>query len=437
MKPARITVVTGSNTGIGRVTAETLAAQGHTVILACRNEAKTAPVVESIRAAGHQAEFLALDLADLDSVAAAAKALLARGAPIRALVNNAGVAGHPGLTRQGFELTFGTNHVGTFLFTTLLLSLLRDHEARVVTVASKAHRQATSIDWAANRQRTATLTGLREYERSKLGNVLFAKELAKREPSLRSVSLHPGVVASDIWRRIPWPIRAIYKRFMITNEEGAQTTLHCVNAPVLENGGYYGRMSGRATERARARPATRRGSLGPHRRGRASLDVVTARYFPVEPKPFAMRAGLFKFPSDFGNGADDARVFQVDAGLERALDAKRIPREAPRYVTRIETPVEARAVQAVLAWATERLRLEAPERLQSAGNDRGAVDAWDALGRAVQEDLVIMHEGAGAGRAVSLHVSFPSGWRPESLAGATFTRDPRARADVPGSWLAR
>lgn len=237
-----LTIVTGANTGIGKVTAITLAQRGHHVVLACRSEEKTRPILDEILATGHTAEFLALDLADLDQVAKAAGTLLARGEPIDVLVNNAGLAGSQGTTAQGFELTFGVNHVGTYLFTRLLLPLLRGHatKARVVTVASKAHANATSIDWDAVRQRTKTLTGLTEYERSKLCNVLFAKSLAAREPTICSVSLHPGVVATDIWRRIPWPIRPIYKRFMITEEQGAATSIYCATSPdVLAHDGAY------------------------------------------------------------------------------------------------------------------------------------------------------------------------------------------------------
>lgn len=235
-----LSIVTGSNTGIGKVTASELARRGHRVVLACRSEAKTLPVLEEIRAAGGEAEYLALDLADLDHVAAAAKQLLARNEPIELLVNNAGVAGSRGITAQGFELTFGVNHLGTYLFTRLLVPKLRESEARVVTVASKAHYQAKGIDWDAVKKITQALTGLPEYEQSKLCNVLFAKELSKREPRIVSVSLHPGVVASDIWRKIPWPVRAIYKMFMISNEEGAKTSLHCATAAdVVQHPGAY------------------------------------------------------------------------------------------------------------------------------------------------------------------------------------------------------
>ena len=148
-----------------------------------------------------------------------------------------------------------------------------------------------------------------------------------------------------------------------------------------------------------------------------------ARYFPVEAKPFSMRAGLIKFPTDFGNGDADRRLFQVDTDLERALAAKRTPRRTPRYFPCAQSDSEREAVAVVQRYVEARLAEEAPERLAAADRDPDAVDRWDALGRALQEDLVVMHEGeAGAGKAILLHVSFPSGWHPEHLPGADFLR---------------
>src|ERR1022692_328896 len=126
-------LVTGANTGIGRVTAIELAKQGARVVLACRSEEKTQPVIAEIGA--DNVDFLHLDLADLASVRASADAFLARGEPLALLINNAGLAGAHGQTRDGFELGFGTNHVGHYLFTRLLLPALeRAEEARVATV---------------------------------------------------------------------------------------------------------------------------------------------------------------------------------------------------------------------------------------------------------------------------------------------------------------
>lgn len=243
-------LVTGANTGIGRSTALELARRGGQVILACRSEEKAAPVLEEIAAApgdtdpATRAEFLALDLADLASVDAAATALLDGDPRIDVLVANAGVAGQRGQTAQGFELAFGINHLGHFLLVTRLLDQLRAHApARIVVVASDSHLQAKGIPFDDLRRPTRSITGLPEYAVSKLANVLFAQELARRVPAteVASFSLHPGVIASDVWRRVPWPVRPVMKRFMKSTEEGAATSLHCATAPPgeLTSGAYY------------------------------------------------------------------------------------------------------------------------------------------------------------------------------------------------------
>ncbi|MFS8065094.1 MAG: SDR family oxidoreductase [Byssovorax sp.] len=237
-------VITGANTGIGRATALALAARGAHVILACRSQEKTEPVVEELRAAGGSAESVVLDLGDLDQIRQCAAGLLAADRPVHVLLNNAGIAGTRGLTKSGFELAFGTNHVGHFLLTMLLAPRLRaSPSSRIVNVSSKAHFKAKGIDLEAVRRSTASITGLPEYEVSKLANVLFTKELARRlGPSgVRSYALHPGVVASDVWRRVPWPLRALLKLGMITNEQGALTSIHCAASPEVadHDGRYY------------------------------------------------------------------------------------------------------------------------------------------------------------------------------------------------------
>lgn len=237
-------LVTGANTGIGRVTALELARRGGVVTLACRSEERTRPVLEEIAAAGGKASFLPLDLADLASVARAAKTFLDGGAPLDVLINNAGLVGQRGLTKDGFEMTFGTNHLGPFLFTVLLLPRIRSGSApRIVNVASTAHYSTKAIDWDALRQPTRTVSAFSEYAMSKLCNVLFTKELArgKAGPGVHSYSLHPGAVASDIWRGLPWPLAPIFKLFMLSNEEGAKTSLHCATSPDVagDDGLYY------------------------------------------------------------------------------------------------------------------------------------------------------------------------------------------------------
>ncbi len=235
-------IVTGANAGIGKATAIALARAGARVWLACRSRERTQPVLEEI---GAGAGFLALDLASLASVREAAAAFLALNEPLHLLVNNAGLAGQRGQTREGFELAFGVNHLGHFLLTALLLERLKaSAPARIVNVASRSHYQARrGIDWTHVRGPTRTITGLDEYAASKLANVLFTRELARRLPGtgVTAYCLHPGVIASEIWRHIPWPVRPVMRLFMKTPEAGARTTLWCATAAELagQSGRYY------------------------------------------------------------------------------------------------------------------------------------------------------------------------------------------------------
>jgi retinol dehydrogenase-12 len=251
----RTFLITGANTGIGYATAAGLANRGGRVYLACRSQQKGRAAAAAIVAAtGNEAvTFLPLDLADLASVRTCAEQFLARGEPLHVLINNGGVAGQRGITRDGFELAFGVNHLGHFALTTALLDCLAaSAPARVVNVSSDSHYQAKGIDFEAVRHRTASVTGMREYAVSKLGNVLFTQELARRAAGrgITAYALHPGVVASDIWRRVPWPVRPLIKRRMITTEEGARTSLYCATAPELAQ------VSGRFYDDCRERRAS-------------------------------------------------------------------------------------------------------------------------------------------------------------------------------------
>ena len=255
----RTFLITGANTGIGLATATGLARRGGKVFVACRSAGKGRAAVAGIRAeTGNDAVvFLPLDLSGLASVRACADEFLARGEPLHVLINNAGVGGARGLTEDGFELTFGINHLGHFALTTALLDCLAaSAPARVVTVSSDAHYQAPGIDFAAVRRRTASRTGLREYAVSKLGNVLFSQELARLAAGrgITAYALHPGVVASDIWRRVPWPVRPLMKLRMLSTEQGAATLLYCATAPELA--GESGRFYADCRERAASAVAT-------------------------------------------------------------------------------------------------------------------------------------------------------------------------------------
>jgi NAD(P)-dependent dehydrogenase (short-subunit alcohol dehydrogenase family) len=239
-------LITGANTGIGAETARALAGRGAKLFLACRSEAKTTPVIQAIVAqtGNHDVTFLPLDLGDLASVRACATAFLDKGEPLHVLINNAGVAGHRGTTKSGFEVMFGTNHVGHFLLTALLLERVRaSAPARIVIVSSIGHYNAKGIDFETVRRPTRTITGMREYCVSKLANVLHAQELARRlhDDRVTTYALHPGSVATDIWRRVPWPVRPLLTRNMLPPAEGARTSIYCATAPELaeETGLYY------------------------------------------------------------------------------------------------------------------------------------------------------------------------------------------------------
>src|SRR5438270_9505667 len=218
-----------------------LGRRGGRVFAACRSEARARPVLDEL---GEQGVFLALDLGDLASVRACAQSFLERDEPLHVLVNNAGVAGQRGSTSDGFELTFGVNHLGHFLLTRLLLDRIKDSgPARIVNVSSVGHYQAKGIDWEALRKPTRSFTGLPEYAVSKLCNVLFTQELARRleGAGVTTYAVHPGAIASQIWKRVPWPIRPVMMAFMKSSEEWATTSVWCPRAPELagQSGRYY------------------------------------------------------------------------------------------------------------------------------------------------------------------------------------------------------
>jgi len=243
-----VALITGANAGIGQVTAIELAKKGIRVVLATRSEQSTQPLLERIRQltqSQDSAFWLPLDLADLASVRACAESFLALDLPLKYLINNAGVAGARGLTAQGFEWAFGVNHLGHFLLTRLLLERLKQTPgARVVTVASRAHLLALSgMKWEALQRPTKSLTAAKEYGVSKLANILFSAELGRQliGTGVSAYSVHPGVVATSLWRHVPKFLLPVLKmRPMLTAEQGARTTLYCVlEAPQTETGLYY------------------------------------------------------------------------------------------------------------------------------------------------------------------------------------------------------
>jgi retinol dehydrogenase-12 len=245
----RTFLVTGASSGIGRALSEALAVRGGRVVLAGRSPERTLPVVESIRRGAPQAEarFLEMDLSDFGSVRRAAAAFLDDGLPLDVLVNNAGIAGTYALSADGFDLTYATNHLGPFLLTNLLLPRLRESRAaRIVNVSSAANFQIRSLDWSVlDRRSHPKRSGFMDYAMTKLMNVMHAKELARRLTGsvVTTYSLHPGTVASNIWRALPRSLQWLLKLFMQSIEQGAQTPLYCATAPDLAgvSGRYYNR----------------------------------------------------------------------------------------------------------------------------------------------------------------------------------------------------
>ena len=242
----QVALITGGNVGIGRVTAIELAKKGFQVVIAGRSLERTQAVLDHITSLSvdKPALFLPLDLASLASVRACAQMFTQLNLPLHLLINNAGVAGLRGLTQDGFEMTFGINQLGHFLLTQLLLPNLQSSgPSRVVTVSSRAHKRTAGIDWDALRRPTSSWTGINEYAVSKLANLLFSAELAKRVQgtSVSTYSLHPGVVDTEIWRALPdWARPLLRLRGFLTPEQGALTTLHCaLHAPQQESGLYY------------------------------------------------------------------------------------------------------------------------------------------------------------------------------------------------------
>jgi len=260
----RVVVITGANIGIGRSVAEALAERGARLRLLCRSIAKATPVVEALKTKTSDVIAIECDLGRLASVRTAAEELLAREEPIHILVNNAGVAGQRGVTPDGFELHFGVNHLGHFLLTNLLLDRLRaSAPARIVHVASGNHRKARGIDWEAVRRPTVSVSGLPEYGVSKLANVLFSAELSRRlaEAGVTSYAVNPGRVASNIWQRVPWPIRPLFKLTMKSTADGARSTVLAATAPDVESGRYYGSRGDEEVASAPGRDAALAGEL--------------------------------------------------------------------------------------------------------------------------------------------------------------------------------
>lgn len=254
----KIAVVTGGNSGIGTWTVIGLAREGYRVVFTSRNPDKGQEALAQIKQASgsDDIECMQLDLADFDSIRSFAGQVLEACPRIDVLVANAGlVLSDRSETKQGIEMTFGVNHVGHFLLTDLLRDrLVESAPARVVVLASDAHRMARKGLNFDDLQNERDYSGFRVYGESKLANILFTRELARRleGTGVTANAVHPGVVASGFAQDgdlkgllgFGWKLM---QPFLLTPEKGARTSLYVATAPELEgkSGGYYAKSKPR------------------------------------------------------------------------------------------------------------------------------------------------------------------------------------------------
>ena len=256
----RVYVVTGANSGVGLATAVQLARQGATVVSGCRRTSSGEEAVENLGKLPGSISVMALDLGDLASVRKFASEFLARYDRLDGLVNNAGVMACPeGRTADGFETQFGVNHLGHFLLTELLLDCLKaSAPSRIVCVSSVAHvamsKQVGEIDLEDPHFERRPYDKTAAYCQSKLANVLHASELARRlqGTGVSAFSVHPGWVRSNLIQHTApaWVQNVLMRPFsgflaIISPDEGAQTTLHCLlddEAP-KQSGAYFSQHS--------------------------------------------------------------------------------------------------------------------------------------------------------------------------------------------------
>jgi NAD(P)-dependent dehydrogenase (short-subunit alcohol dehydrogenase family) len=249
MASPEIILVTGANAGIGKAIATELAWKGKTIILACRSEPKTRAAMEEIGATtgNRKLHFVPLDLASFASVRVCAAQIQKQFPQLHGLVNNAGLfTRRCESTVDGFEMQFGVHHLGHFLLTKLLYPLLKATAtpaapARVIALSSVIHRlgRLNADKWRPH----TWYNPLAAYAQSKLCNVLFAREAARRwaQDNILVNAAHPGGIRSDIYREVPAPLMALINLTLVEPAEGAWPVVHLLTDPQgrTETGMYY------------------------------------------------------------------------------------------------------------------------------------------------------------------------------------------------------
>lgn len=286
----RTVLITGANSGLGLESTRRLAQRGAHVIMACRNREKGQSAMDHIRARAPDVDLnlMQLDLSDLSSIRDFAQRINDHYPKLDILLNNAGVMAPPlQYTRDGFEMQFGTNHLGHFALTGLLMDRLRAAErARVVTVSSLAHRIG-SLDFE-NLDASRGYQRWRFYGQSKLANLMFALEFDRRLRSARdtiqSIAVHPGYSATNLQRTIPG--HSLFNAVTAQSQEkGAYPSVFAATSPQAEPGQYYGphgfqELWGMPAE-ANIRRLARNQEVA-HRLWSVSEDLTGVRYADLE-----------------------------------------------------------------------------------------------------------------------------------------------------------
>lgn len=241
-------LITGATNGIGYVTAVELARMGAELFLTYRDNARADETVAEIRSrtGNEKVHLLHADLGSQKQIRVAAAEFLATGKPLHLLVNNAGLGNTKRMvTEDGIEMVFAVNHLACFLLTLLLLDRIKQSApARIVNVASEAHRFGTiNFDDLGGERRYRTFGA---YGQSKLANILFSYELARRlaATGVTVNCLHPGGIASGLWTNngpLAQFMMRVGRLFLKTPEQGAQTTIYLASSPEVEGvtGKYY------------------------------------------------------------------------------------------------------------------------------------------------------------------------------------------------------
>jgi NAD(P)-dependent dehydrogenase (short-subunit alcohol dehydrogenase family) len=248
----RTALVTGGTSGIGTETARALAAAGARVVITARDKAKAEEALDHLQQAAPDADFdyALVDLGSLDSVRKASEDILERFPVIHILINNAGVMATPfGRTVDGFETQFGTNHLGHFVLTNLLVpALIAGAPSRVISLSSASHQRG-DVQWEDINFETQPYDPVRSYAQSKTANVLFAVELDRRlgARDVHAYAVHPGVIPTNLRRYLPKEMLEMAKAHAASNpgaektiEQGAASTVWAATSADLEGkGGSY------------------------------------------------------------------------------------------------------------------------------------------------------------------------------------------------------